>query len=375
MASAVVGVAIIRRGQLLAAQRAYPAAEAGRWELPGGKCIAGESLAQSAEREIREELHCEIANIQELSGSSRIDDQYVLHVVTASLVHGTPSSTEHLGLRWVDPEYLDELDWLEPDRPHLPALKEIMLDGEPLPGGATGGATRVGETVRRPTGLWTPAVHDLLRYLKANRLAAPEVLGIDSRDREILRYIAGSTHEPDDDLLSEQQVGSIASQLKQFHDAVANYRPTGEVQWRYGRSELQADQIICHNDPGSYNWAFDGDDAVGLFDWDMAGPGDRLDDVAFAAWTAIPLYRDIVPNEVARRLIVFADSYRHYSPLHIFDASVLRMSTASDRIAAGQRQGDPGLLNLAKVGEPARTRARVRYAESHRDAIAARLHV
>lgn len=375
MPSSVVGVAIIKAGQLLAAQRAYPAAEAGRWELPGGKCVVGESLAQSAQREIREELRCEIADMQELPGSSRINDQYALQVVTASLARGTPAAAEHLALRWVDPEGLDELDWLEPDRPYLPTLKEIMLDGEPLPGGATGGATRVGDTVRRPTGPWTPAVHELLRHLADSDIAVPEVLGIDSRGREILRYIPGSTNQPDDVALTEQQLKSVASNLRQFHDAVANYRPAGEVQWRYGRNELQADQIICHNDPGSYNWAFNGDEAVGLFDWDMAGPGEPLDDVAFAAWTAIPLYRDIVPGDVTRRLCAFADSYGTRAPLEIFDASVRRMSTASDRIEAGQRRGDAGLLNLATVGEPARTRARVQYAQSHRDAIAAALHV
>jgi hypothetical protein len=35
---------------------------------------------------------------------------------------------------------------------------------------------------------------------------------------------------------------------------------------------------------------------------------------------------------------------------------VARMTSAGDRIEAGQRAGDPGMLNLANIGEPARLR-------------------
>jgi hypothetical protein len=42
------------------------------------------------------------------------------------------------------------------------------------------------------------------------------------------------------------------------------------------------------------------------------------------------------------------------------------MTTALDRIAAGQAAGDPGMLNLRAVGEPERTRRSV-------DALRARL--
>lgn len=35
-----------------------------------------------------------------------------------------------------------------------------------LAGGNSSGATRVGETVRRPCGPWTDSVHTLLRFLE-----------------------------------------------------------------------------------------------------------------------------------------------------------------------------------------------------------------
>ena len=37
--------------------------------------------------------------------------------------------------------HLDDVDWLEPDRPFLPELRAHLLDGERLPGGNVGGIT------------------------------------------------------------------------------------------------------------------------------------------------------------------------------------------------------------------------------------------
>src|SRR5882757_4970271 len=64
-----------------------------------------------------------------------------------------------------------------------------------LPGGNIGGAVRVGSTVRRPTGPWTPAVHGLLNHLAAAGLAGvPRVLGFDDRGREILDFLPGEAY-------------------------------------------------------------------------------------------------------------------------------------------------------------------------------------
>src|SRR4051812_44124414 len=52
----VVGVALIRDGLVLAALRPGPG---GGWEFPGGKVEPGETDAQAAIRELREELSVE----------------------------------------------------------------------------------------------------------------------------------------------------------------------------------------------------------------------------------------------------------------------------------------------------------------------------
>lgn len=59
-------------------------------------------------------------------------------------------------------------------------------------GGNTTAVVRIGDTVRRPVGPWTPAVHDLLNHLAAVGFpGSPRVLGIDDADREILEFVPG----------------------------------------------------------------------------------------------------------------------------------------------------------------------------------------
>ena len=57
----------------------------------------------------------------------------------------------------------------------------------------------MGDTVRRATGPWTPAVHALLRHLEtAGFEAAPCVLGVDDDGREVLSFIEGEAVGDDD---------------------------------------------------------------------------------------------------------------------------------------------------------------------------------
>ena len=230
----------------------------------------------------------------------------------------------------------------------------------PLPGGNVGGATQVGRTVRRPTGPWTPAVHELLDHLReAGLRGIPDVLGIDEQGRESLSYVEGRGVEPDREVVLDTVLEEGVAWLREFHDLVEGFRPAGPRIWRSGEAELSGDQIICHNDPGVYNWIIQSGHFVAMIDWDVAGPGSAIDDLAFLAWTAIPLYRETPLDDVVRRLDLLVDAYGEWGPMTILNAVVARMTTACDRIAAGQDRGDEGMLNLAKVGEPQHTRDRL----------------
>ena len=90
---------------------------------------------------------------------------------------------------------------------------------------------------------------------------------------------------------------------------VASYRPEGELVWRTSRGELAADQIICMHDYGYYNWIGTEAGFSGVIDWDMAGPGVPLDDIAFTAWNTVPLAMPMDPPYQAARLRLMADAY------------------------------------------------------------------
>ncbi|MGH8826409.1 MAG: aminoglycoside phosphotransferase family protein, partial [Jiangellaceae bacterium] len=102
---------------------------------------------------------------------------------------------------------------------------------------------------------------------------------------------------------------------------------------------------------------------------DMAGPGQPIDDVAFMAWSAVPLFRSIPTPDVARRLGLMAATYGDLTAEQILTHVDVRMSRACDRIQAGQAAGDPGMVNLGRVGEPDRTRSRLAALRSRRPEI------
>jgi aminoglycoside phosphotransferase (APT) family kinase protein len=117
--------------------------------------------------------------------------------------------------------------------------------------------------------------------------------------------------------------------------------------------------VICHHDTGAYNWIVRDGHFNGMIDWDQAGPGRPIDDLAFLCWSGIPLFRLVPVADAARRLRVAAEAYGRWDAQAVIDAVAARMTTACERIEAGIRRGDPGMLTLREVGEPERTRSRV----------------
>ena len=125
---AVVGAAILRDGRVLAARRTSPAAAAGRWEFPGGKVEPGETPEEALVREIAEELGCRVVVTGWLEGAAAIGATHVLTVATASLdgLAGEPVPHEHDAVRWLAADELDDVAWLDSDRPFLRELRRRM---------------------------------------------------------------------------------------------------------------------------------------------------------------------------------------------------------------------------------------------------------
>ncbi|MCY7394775.1 MAG: (deoxy)nucleoside triphosphate pyrophosphohydrolase [Nocardioides sp.] len=124
----VVGAAVVHGGRVLAARRTAPPEVAGRWELPGGKVEPGETPEQALVREVEEELGCRVEVVGWLPGRSRVRPGLVLTVAVVRLVEGEPTPTEHDRVRWLRPDELETVVWLDSDRLFLPELARILGD-------------------------------------------------------------------------------------------------------------------------------------------------------------------------------------------------------------------------------------------------------
>jgi len=347
-----VGAAIVRHGRVLAARRTTPPEAAGAWELPGGKVEAGERPDEALVREVREELGCTVLVTRALTGSTEVRAGYVLRVLVAELIEGEPTPHEHDAVRWLGPEELDHVPWLGPDRPFLAELRDLLLEGHRLEGGNVGGAVRIGRTVRRPTGAWTPSVHRLLTHLHGRGMPAiPDVLGTDVRGREVLTYLPGRVPDVDAEQLTDAQLAELCRWARSLHDAVSDFDDPGP--WRF----FGVDQptVLAHNDLAPYNLCFEGDRLVGVFDWDLAGPSTPLLELAHCAWNSVPLFRPIAPADAARRLDLMAASYGGFTGREILHAVPIRTQLAVDGIRAAVAVGDETMRNLTAIGEPENT--------------------
>ena len=124
MPSLVVGAAIIVRGRLLAAQRAEPPDLAGGWEFPGGKVEPGESPVAALEREVREELGCEVEVGRIFEVVFHVYEEFDLYmlVYAVAITRGAPRAVEVAEIAWVEAARLPELDLLPADFPLARAL-------------------------------------------------------------------------------------------------------------------------------------------------------------------------------------------------------------------------------------------------------------
>ncbi len=248
-----------------------------------------------------------------------------------------------------------------------------MGDEIPL-GGNVSAAVRIGDTVRRRAGPWTPAVHALLRHLEAVGFeGSPRVIGMDEQGREVLAYIEGDgpTGWPDpmpDYVWREANLIAAARLLRRYHDAQAGFKPPVPASWRWPST---AAEVICHNDVAPFNAVFRDGALRAMVDFDSAGPGRRLWDVAMGIWRWVPIKSDSDPTlrDRAARVRLFCDAYG-LGPERkdVIDVLLDRQKAGREFVREGAARGDPGHAKIWNwfpndtFGVDA-----IAYVEAHRD--------
>jgi hypothetical protein len=227
-----------------------------------------------------------------------------------------------------------------------------------LTGGNMTPVVRVGDTVRRGAGPWTPTIHALLRHLRANGFTqVPEPLGIDDRGREIISLLPGrvGTYPLPDFVLSDDTLETVARTLRAYHDATTGFEG-GPWQW----PAHEPAEVICHNDFAPYNMLFEDGRLTGIIDWDLASPGPRVLDMGYATYRFVPLTDPANPDvinpgvaEQARRLARFCAVYGGPGPRAVAEAAISKLRELVAFIRREAAAGDPAQTAVLERGDVA----------------------
>lgn len=192
---------------------------------------------------------------------------------------------------------------------------EIALDG----GNVNTGVVRVGDTVRRRMSPSSPTVHRLLLHLEEKGFeGSPRFLGTDDEKREILSYFSGDVGVRPCIWRGDDALVAAAALLRRYHDATEDFSAKASDEWTFTHPDRRRHEVICHNDFAPYNFVFRACVPYAVIDFDVAGPGPRHRDVAYAAYWMAPLafsapemkpYTEADVANGSRRLKKFCSQY------------------------------------------------------------------
>jgi Phosphotransferase enzyme family len=225
-------------------------------------------------------------------------------------------------------------------------------DGDILTGGTAnrGLVQRVGDTVHRPVGPYSTAVHQLLQHLETSGFAgSPRVLGTYGQT-EVLSYLSGRVPHlpPPEWALTDDALISVARLLRSYHEHAVNFK-AGDHRWQRAVPRQWRGPLVTHNDTNPANVIFRNSTAVALIDFDLAAPGCVAWELAVAGCFWAPLLdpHDVLDSRHDRgiqRFRLLLDSYGATPEIRrdAAHAGVSANNWIAEIIRQGSQQGHPG---------------------------------
>ncbi|MTC44815.1 NUDIX domain-containing protein [Providencia sp. wls1922] len=123
----VVAAVLKNENKFLAVQRGFSKLDyiSHKWEFPGGKVEAGETLVEAITRELNEELKITVTDPKFLLTieHSYPDFDITMHCFVIELPNRTINLTEHIDFIWLSKEELRKVDWASAD---IPAVETLL---------------------------------------------------------------------------------------------------------------------------------------------------------------------------------------------------------------------------------------------------------
>jgi hypothetical protein len=250
---------------------------------------------------------------------------------------------------------------------------------ERLAGGFITNVVRIGDTVRRKPGLWSPAVHAVLGHLEAVGFGgAPRFLGVDDEGREMLSFVEG--HVPtgaNPEQVTDLAIQDVGRLIQALHTATTTFQLPPGVVWHFRPLDGPPPHVVCHHDLSPRNTVFNNGRVVAFIDWDMATLEAPIHDLTHAAWQFVPLVSDrscrsqgwtSLPDR-ARRLTLLLDAYGLAARERIgfVEQVAERMEVSATGIEMMAEQGMPAFQRLVEIGAPATIRLDRQWVLAHRD--------
>lgn len=245
---------------------------------------------------------------------------------------------------------------------------------ERLPGGFIAEVVRVGDTVRRTPPENADFVAALLRHLeRVGADLAPRHLGTDEHGRQVLSHLDGRVpwrDREDPGYFADPALIRLAGLIRRLHDACAGSPLAGGA------------ETVCHGDLSPKNTVYrhspQGLLPVAFLDWDRAGPGRRIADVAFAAWHWAELGDGADPAELGRRAGLLRDAYAGADgPLlprvELVEVMLDQLEGTWRGIEAGADRDEPGMRRLRAAGVVRLVHGWHDWLQRHRPAVLAAL--